>query len=414
MKGAGIGIEAEDGTSVDVIDERGFVDGVKVARKCSKANVLGKAVEYIRVLKKRELRLKAEQDGLKALISGLVGGPALLKDWEIRWRENFGGEERDEVEGEEEMDDSDDEDGEDDEEAAVGKKRKRAKTAAPATKKTAAAKAAPPPAPSSVLAELAPGTGGPAPEKRKRGRPRKVVPPPMPVATLAPHVSHQQAAAMAHQQQHQQPVHPDQMMHHPGGPQAPQYMMAVFALFSFFNSPLTSSYTSQGGSHGHTGIVLTPPLALAPEILSSLVPPPTESSSTSFLAISGWKDYLQVIHLAVSVLVLASFLWSWLGFTLRKKKGAMTTPTVQTPVDGKVNWTAVADDAVLQGKSNSLSTLSLARAYLSLSSSTTAPVSQLTSLSLLLSNNASGPLGFAARVKAHSLWTSAQTRSTHP
>lgn len=32
----------------DVIDTRGFVDGVKVARKMSKANVLGKATEYIR------------------------------------------------------------------------------------------------------------------------------------------------------------------------------------------------------------------------------------------------------------------------------------------------------------------------------------------------------------------------------
>jgi len=31
----------------DVVDERGFVDGVKVARKISKANVLGKAAEYI-------------------------------------------------------------------------------------------------------------------------------------------------------------------------------------------------------------------------------------------------------------------------------------------------------------------------------------------------------------------------------
>ena len=31
----------------DIIDERGFVDGVKVARKISKANVLGKAAEYI-------------------------------------------------------------------------------------------------------------------------------------------------------------------------------------------------------------------------------------------------------------------------------------------------------------------------------------------------------------------------------
>lgn len=35
----------------DIIDERGFVDGVKVARKCSKANVLGKAVEYIRYVR---------------------------------------------------------------------------------------------------------------------------------------------------------------------------------------------------------------------------------------------------------------------------------------------------------------------------------------------------------------------------
>ncbi|KAK0209359.1 hypothetical protein IW262DRAFT_1239326, partial [Armillaria fumosa] len=33
--------------STDIIDERGYVDGVKMARKCSKANVLGKAVEYI-------------------------------------------------------------------------------------------------------------------------------------------------------------------------------------------------------------------------------------------------------------------------------------------------------------------------------------------------------------------------------
>ena len=30
------------------VDDRGYIDGVKVARKGSKANVLGKAVEYIR------------------------------------------------------------------------------------------------------------------------------------------------------------------------------------------------------------------------------------------------------------------------------------------------------------------------------------------------------------------------------
>ncbi|KAK0209402.1 hypothetical protein IW262DRAFT_1468966 [Armillaria fumosa] len=52
------------------------------ARKCSKANVLGKAIEYIRVLKKWEMWLKGEQDGLKAL---------------PEWREKFGVEEKDEV-----------------------------------------------------------------------------------------------------------------------------------------------------------------------------------------------------------------------------------------------------------------------------------------------------------------------------
>ena len=38
----------EDGDAKDDVDDRGFADGVKVARKISKANVLGKATEYIR------------------------------------------------------------------------------------------------------------------------------------------------------------------------------------------------------------------------------------------------------------------------------------------------------------------------------------------------------------------------------
>ena len=76
VKGFGIGIiDSEDRRVGNVIDERGFEDGAKVARKCSKANVLGKAVEYIRVLKKRKHRLWAEQAGLKSLVGGLVGGP---------------------------------------------------------------------------------------------------------------------------------------------------------------------------------------------------------------------------------------------------------------------------------------------------------------------------------------------------
>ncbi|KAJ7713232.1 hypothetical protein B0H16DRAFT_1478875 [Mycena metata] len=121
----------------DHIDARGFVDGVNIARKCSKANVLGKAVEYIRVLKNREKRLTRELEGLKILLRGLVGGTELLGEWE---RE--GGE-------------SDDEGG------GRGRKRKKAKVAVE-------------PAPK-VQVERKP--AAPVQEgEKKRGRPRKIVP----------------------------------------------------------------------------------------------------------------------------------------------------------------------------------------------------------------------------------------------
>ena len=42
-------LEQKNGNTFgDIVDARGFVDGVKVARKMSKANVLGKATEYIK------------------------------------------------------------------------------------------------------------------------------------------------------------------------------------------------------------------------------------------------------------------------------------------------------------------------------------------------------------------------------
>jgi hypothetical protein len=34
-------------------------------------------------------RLKREQNGLKSLLCGLVGGAALLKEWEREWKEKF-------------------------------------------------------------------------------------------------------------------------------------------------------------------------------------------------------------------------------------------------------------------------------------------------------------------------------------
>ncbi|KAJ7766622.1 hypothetical protein B0H16DRAFT_1716977 [Mycena metata] len=56
----------------DHINVRGFVDSVKIVHKCSKANVLSKAVEYICVLKNREKRLTRELKGLKTLLRGLL------------------------------------------------------------------------------------------------------------------------------------------------------------------------------------------------------------------------------------------------------------------------------------------------------------------------------------------------------
>ncbi|KAJ7715551.1 hypothetical protein B0H16DRAFT_1741877 [Mycena metata] len=64
----------------DHIDARGF----KIARKCSKANVFGKAVKYIRMLKNPENRLTHELEGLKTVLRGLVGGMELLGSGSMR------------------------------------------------------------------------------------------------------------------------------------------------------------------------------------------------------------------------------------------------------------------------------------------------------------------------------------------
>ncbi|KAF7323753.1 BHLH domain-containing protein [Mycena kentingensis (nom. inval.)] len=236
--------DAVAGDEEDVVDARGYVDGVKVARKCSKANVLGKAVEYIRVLKNREKRLARELAGLKTLLGGLVGGNELLREWEREWTARFGGPETDEV-GEstgpvdEEADDEEDESDED-----GGRKRKKPKVVPEAKPKAQ---------PKSV----APVVEG---EKKKRGRPRKVVPAP-PVA--APPALSTSVPMMQE-------------------PQQRQYLLGAFALFSFFanaNIPTTATH-----GHGHEGHVLT-----------RLQPPAIESIGL-----------LQLFHLFVSVAVLAS------------------------------------------------------------------------------------------------------------
>jgi len=275
----------------DTVDERGFVDGVKVGRKMSKANILGKATEYIRfvlalpyqnlsnnalrrVLKRREARLKREQAGLKSLISGIVNGPALLEAWETQWKDMFGGEEKDEVEDEPGSDEEDGEvegEGEDDEEDA-GRARKKARTVKavkptkvpsvlPATPKTTTVTPTP-----TVL-----------PEKRKRGRPRKI---PLPTPTS-------------------QVVTTTPMTVTPTSQSPQQYLLAAFAFFSFFNSPLATSSAPYSHPHEHTGSVLNHAVVGTP-------------------AGYGWSDLIQVFHLLVSAALFFSIVVPWLPRTFRK------------------------------------------------------------------------------------------------
>ncbi|THU83083.1 hypothetical protein K435DRAFT_734288 [Dendrothele bispora CBS 962.96] len=298
--------EGEDGQEVvDAIDDRGFVDGVKVARKCSKANVLGKAVEYIKVLKKRELRLKREQEGLKSLISGLVGGPALLREWEREWREKFGGEEKDEVEGDDIQDDDDDDEGgsadEDDDEDGA-RKRKRPKVAPTIVKKEP--KERKPPTQTQIQTQpqpqVMPDGSVVVPEKRKRGRPRKnpipSAPNSIPAAVPPPVQAVDQPMSM-----YVQPQPPVQQQQ---GAQPAQYLLATFALFSFFNNPFssTSSSAHPPPNHTHSGVVVSHHTHAG------------VGATTYEQWIWQWTmhDFIQAFHFFVSILVFFSIVLPWL------------------------------------------------------------------------------------------------------
>lgn len=237
------------------------------------------------VLKKRENRLRREQEGLKALVNGLVGGPALLREWEREWKEKFGGEEKDEVEGEE-MDDggSDDEGGGsgDDDDADDEGARKRKKPKLAPVKKEPKEKRPPPPPPQPVVL---PDGSVVVPEKRKRGRPRKVVPP-VTAAVIEPSSVPIQSGAQGSVVQPQP------------HPQHAQYLLATFALFSFFNSPFSSSSSPSHPppNHTHTGTVLTHGLP---------------SAAHGHPAGWAWHDVIQAFHLLVSILVFSSILAPW-------------------------------------------------------------------------------------------------------
>ncbi|KAF8434812.1 hypothetical protein L210DRAFT_3552421 [Boletus edulis BED1] len=263
-------------------DDRGYIDGVKVARKGSKANVLGKAVEYIRVLKRREARLKREQDGLRSLICRFPGGQMILCEWEIEWTKKFGGPEKDEIDNEGAEEASDDEDGDGDgEDDGDTSERARKKPKVESSKKE-----------KRKLAPAAPITAGPGPvgvpgvvEKRKRGRPRKIQPSP----SITP-----AAAALLTDPGHQGIVVPPAASQ---STQPQQYLLAVFALFSFFNSPLT--YTSQPVSYHHTH-------------QGSVLSHATSSAFSAQPAIGWtWNDVGQVVHLLASLAVFISIVLPW-------------------------------------------------------------------------------------------------------
>ncbi|KAJ7864216.1 hypothetical protein B0H14DRAFT_2736465 [Mycena olivaceomarginata] len=223
------GEAGKDDGPEDIVDSRGFVDGVKVARKCSKTNVIGKAVEYIRVLKKREARLARELTGVKTLLGGLVGGRELLHEWEREWAARFGGPETDEAsEGGTGAADKDAEEGEeesDEDGTGVGRKRKK--------------------------------------PKKKRGRPRKVMP--LPASALASPLSMSVPMQEA-------------------APQQRQYLLGVFALFSFFAN---ANVSGPPAHHAHEGHVLT-----------RIVP----------VRIEDTIGLLQAFHLLVSAAMFASVL----------------------------------------------------------------------------------------------------------
>ena len=229
-----------------------------------------------RVLKRRETRLKREQAGLKTLVSGLVNGPALLETWETQWREIFGGEEKDEVEDEPGSDEEEGEvegEGEDDDEDP-GRARKKARTVK-AVKSTKVPSVLPA-TPKAVAVTAAPAV---LPEKRKRGRPRKI-----PLPTPAPHVENTIPVTATSTSQSPQ-----------------QYLLAAFALLSFFNSPLTTSSAPYSRPHEHTGSVLNHTVAGEP-------------------ANYGWSDLVQAFHLLVSAALFFSIVVPWLPHAFCKSR----------------------------------------------------------------------------------------------
>ncbi|KAG8738310.1 hypothetical protein FRC12_016807 [Ceratobasidium sp. 428] len=237
-------------------DEHGLCDGVRPARKASKASVLGKATEYIRVLKRREKRLEGAVGGLKALVR-VLSGEQVVREWEAEWVRVHGGPETDSIgvdgDGNDGEGDGDDDDSDGDEPKA-----KRAKATAALSVPAAA--------------PLAAG------EKRKRGRPRKSPQTetfPQPVVAIAP------APASSGENG--------------------KYLLGVFLFFSFFKGG-----ARHAPAHGHTHVGSV--ISRAGSVISS----PSE------VVQSPW-DFAHLMHTVLSIALLAWVVWGWVSSLTESK-----------------------------------------------------------------------------------------------
>ncbi|QRV81895.1 helix loop helix DNA-binding domain protein [Ceratobasidium sp. AG-Ba] len=241
-------------------DEHGLCDGVRPARKASKASVLGKATEYIRVLKRREKRLEGTVGGLKALVR-VLSNEQVVREWEAEWVRVHGGPETDSIgadgDGNEAEGDGDDDDSDGDEPKA-----KRAKA-------NAAALAVP-----TAAAPLAVG------EKRKRGRPRK-----SPQTESFP----QSVVAIA----------PAPSSSSDNG----KYLLGVFLFFSFFKGG-----AKHAPAHGHTHVGSV--ISRAGSVITS----PSE------VVQSPW-DFAHLMHTVLSIALLVWVMWGWITSLTESRGG---------------------------------------------------------------------------------------------
>ncbi|CAK5273002.1 unnamed protein product [Mycena citricolor] len=273
-----------DSDEEDVIDAQGLVDGVKLARKNSKATVLLKATEYIHVLKNRERRLKKEVTGLKSLIRSLVGGgdagERVIRTWESEWGALEGPGVTHGLTG---LEEDDDEDGDDDSDEE-GRKRKKPKM----DPKPKATKPAPKPA--AVTAQ-----DGQPTEKKKRGRPRKVVPTSNPATSSVPPHTTTPLQSISSETSATAP--------------ARQYLLGAFALFSFFANVKQSPPVH----HTHEGHVLARLSTSTPQNVG----------------------IIQSFHLLVSVLVLTSVTWPLVRWGWSTLRAPRTKPSVRLVVESE-------------------------------------------------------------------------------